>query len=204
MIIEFLIKYWEWFIIGLLLLNTVIQKLEKIKGNSDILTWLWMFLVWVVNTFRRLVSAVFSTTPGKLPMLFVGLFLLIPSLAFATANVTFEWDGNTEADLAGYRLYQSNQLGTYTYGSSSPNLKADLSRGPNPGGTETVTIQVEDGIWFWVATAYDTEGNESSPSNELTKKIDTISPAPPQNFIIALIQKIIAWIIDLFRGFKFA
>jgi len=132
------------------------------------------------------------------------ILILFPIVCFATTNITFEWDGNTEIDLSGYRIYQSDISGSYVYGSSSPNLKTDLSRGPNPGGTEEVTIQVEDGVWYWVATAYDSEGNESVPSNELTKRIDTEAPAPPQNFILALVQKIIAWMKELFSSFRFA
>jgi len=83
MIKTFLANYWELVIMGLLLLNTIIQKLEKIKGNSDILTWIWQFLTWIKSITRQLISVVFSTKPGKLPMLFIGIFLLIPSLAFA-------------------------------------------------------------------------------------------------------------------------
>ena len=83
MIKAFLADYWELVIIGLLLLNTIIQKLEKIKGQSDILTWTWQFLIWIKSITKQLISVVFSAKPGKLPMLFLGLFLLIPLLAFA-------------------------------------------------------------------------------------------------------------------------
>ena len=65
----------------------------------------------------------------------LAILLLVPPLAFAGADVTFEWDGNTEADLAGYRIYQSAQSDTYIYGTDSPNKVVDISRGPNPGGT---------------------------------------------------------------------
>ena len=83
MIKAFLVDYWELVIMGLLLINTIIQKLEKIKGNSDILTWIWQFLTWIKSITGQLISAIFSAKPGKLPMLFIGIFLLIPSLAFA-------------------------------------------------------------------------------------------------------------------------
>jgi hypothetical protein len=201
MITEFLIKYWEFVVIGLLLLNTIIQKLEKIKGNSDILTWLWMFLVWVTDTFKKLVSAVFSTTPGKLPIIFIGFFLvglLLVGQAFA-ADVTFEWDSNTESDISHYNCYRSDD-GQATW--SKVNVDPILHTG---AGTETWTeLGVPDGIYHWYGTAVDTEDNESGPSNIVTATIDTAAPAPPQNFIIALIQKIIAWIKGLFSSFRFA
>ena len=68
MIKAFLADYWELVIMGLLLLNTIIQKLEKIKGNSDILTWIWQFLTWIKSVAGQLISIIFSTKPGKLPM----------------------------------------------------------------------------------------------------------------------------------------
>jgi hypothetical protein len=76
MITEFLIKWWELVIIGFLVLNLIIQKIEKIKGRSDILTWIWQFLTWIVSLARQIVTMLFSTTPGKLPMIFIGLFLM--------------------------------------------------------------------------------------------------------------------------------
>ena len=111
MIKEFIITYWELIVIGFLLLNTGIQKLEKIKGNSDILTWIWQFLTWVKSIARQVISAIFSAKPGKLPMLFIGLFLLTSTLAFADpflvcdpqTNVTHyvvTIDGNTTEVLA--------------------------------------------------------------------------------------------------------
>ena len=69
-----------------------------------------------------------------------------------------------------------------------------------PAGTETVSLlDVPDGTYFWVLTAYDISGNESGYSNEVTTSLDSTSPAPPQNFLLKLIQKIIAW-LKTFRG----
>jgi len=173
MIKEFLINYWELVIMGLLLLNTLIQKIEKIKGNSDILTWIWQFLVWVTSFVKLIIKTVFSATPGKLPIWILAFLLssfLVVGIGITSEIATFEWDANIESDLAGYRIYQSNQSGVYTYGPTSTNLIATI-----PVGTEEVTLEIEDGTYFWVATAFDTEGLESDPSDELT---DTLNGPP--------------------------
>lgn len=115
-----------------------------------------------------------------LSVLVVGVFLLFATLTFAGTNVTFEWDANTETDLAGYRLYQSNTLGTYMFGSG--NEVAEITV-----GTETVILEnILSGTYFWVLTAYDTEGNESLPSNEVTVTLDSMSPSAPNNFRITI------------------
>jgi len=117
-------------------------------------------------------------------------FFFMCGMACAASNVTFEWDANSESDLAGYRLYQSQVSGSYT----------DVPVVTIPAGTETTTLlDVPDGTYFWVLTAYDTNENESGPSNEVTKTIDSTPPEPPKNFLLKLIQKIIAWL----RGFRY-
>jgi len=100
-----------------------------------------------------------------------GLFCLLAAVpAYAGSTVSFAWDANQEVDLAGYRLYQTTTPGAY----SSPHV-AEI-----PVGTETVTLSdVPDGTWFWVLTAFDSFNNESGPSNEVTKSIDTEAPTAP-------------------------
>ncbi len=128
-------------------------------------------------------------------LMFTAMFLIIPVMAWAASNVTFQWDANNESDLAGYRIYQTNLDGNYTYGSG--NEVVDI-----PAGTETSIITVQDGTWFWVVTAYDNSGNESGPSNQVTASLDTESPQPPQSFLVFLIQKIIAFLQNLLSDFK--
>lgn len=112
-------------------------------------------------------------------LLLVLMLVLFPVFCFAATNVTFEWDANTESDLAGYRLYQSATSGTYTFGPGN-------EVGSTLSGTETVTIQVEDGLWYWVLTAYNTAGIESDPSNEVSNE----PPGPPTGFRITIIINI--------------
>ena len=118
------------------------------------------------------------------------------SSAFAGSSITFAWDANTESDLAGYRLYQATTSGQYTFGDG--NQVATI-----PAGTETVTLEdVPDGTYYWVATAYDVGGLESGPSNEVSATLDATPPQPPQGFIITLIQKILAFLMNLFAGLR--
>ena len=65
-------------------------------------------------------------------------------------------------------------------------------------GTETITLEgIPDGTYFWVVTAYDTEGLESGYSNEVTKRLDTTPPDNPQGLLIGAIEKIIAALQDI-------
>ena len=115
-----------------------------------------------------------------LSVLMAGAILLFTTMAFAGTSVTFEWDANTETDLAGYRLYQSTALGTYVFGSG--NEVAEILV-----GTETVILEnVSSGTYFWVLTAFDAGGNESLPSNEVTATLDSMSPDAPKNLRITI------------------
>lgn len=131
---------------------------------------------------------------AKLTFIFLlaGLMLIFSvGMACAASNVTFEWDPNSETDLAGYRLYQSQTSGQYTFGDG--NQVATIA-----AGTETVTItNVTDGTYYWVLTAYDDNGNESGPSNEVTDTLDSTAPEPPGNMLIAAIDKMIAALQDI-------
>lgn len=117
---------------------------------------------------------------NKLLVLVLALMLSMAGSALAV-DVTLKWDANTEDDLAGYRVYKSNESGVYAYGIGN---EADSV----PVGTETSTITVEDGGWFFVVTAWDGDGNESGPSNEVSETIDTMSPViaiPPDQTLEA-------------------
>lgn len=100
----------------------------------------------------------------------VSLFIVVG--AFATFY-TFEWDANTETDLAGYRLYQSVISGQYTF--SENNVCSNDCIDEIPVGVEMTDYDVPPGNWFYVLTAFDWDGNESGPSNEVTASV----PLPP-------------------------
>lgn len=100
------------------------------------------------------------------------VFMSIAVMAYA-AITNLAWDANTEADLAGYKLYQSTAgaTGPFTFVKTIPK-----------GTLATVTADLPDGTYWWVLTAYDNVGNESGYSNVVTRVIDTSAPAAPRNF----------------------
>lgn len=107
------------------------------------------------------------------------MFFCLVGVAMADSIVTFQWDANTEANLQGYRLYQSDTSGQYVYGMNLPGTETNHIGG-TAAGTETFTTTVADGTWFWVVTAHDTDGYESGPSNEVTRTLPVVVvPTPP-------------------------
>lgn len=105
-------------------------------------------------------------------LLIVFLIIVFPLVCLADSTVQFTWNPNSESDLAGYNLYQTDTSGNYVIG-------VDIPADSIPVGTETSTITVKDGTWFWVLTAFDIAGNESGPSNEVTATLDSIAPGEP-------------------------
>ena len=95
-------------------------------------------------------------------LLLILLALLIATPAFcATVTLTFEWDANTETDLAGYRLYFSTVQGVH--------VKGQYLSQVGKVTTTTDTIEIYPGeVVYYVLTAFDTEGKESAFSNEVS------------------------------------
>jgi len=80
-------------------------------------------------------------------------FMVVESM---TAQATLMWDPNTEADLAGYKIY---------YGYSSNNYEYSVDVGDQT--TYTLTGLDPDATYYIAATAYNTSGYESDFSNEV-------------------------------------
>ena len=79
-----------------------------------------------------------------------------------TSSATLTWNANTESDLAGYRVYRATASGTY----GAPVATV-------PAGTVTYQatgLTMNTTYWFTI-TAYDTAGNESLRSNEVSKTV---------------------------------
>lgn len=112
--------------------------------------------------------------------LILSLFFMCSFTSSQAGQVVFEWDAVDAADLAGYRLYQSNVSGQYEYGVSN-------AIGIITVGIETFTLVSQaDGTFFWVVTAYDTAGNESGPSNEVTTELNFEPPPAPGGCVLRI------------------
>jgi hypothetical protein len=114
------------------------------------------------------------------------------SVAMADPACTFLWDANTEPDLAGYRIYFSGSpiyvtddvTGEVTVnctfgGSASPNFLAEIPCTANDTSCCTWSKPALSGPgYFFCATAFDTDGFESLPSNE----VNNLPPGQLKNF----------------------
>ena len=100
-----------------------------------------------------------SKRTAILPLLFL-VFITVP-LAYSGSLIA-TWDANTESDLAGYKLF---------YGVESNNYTKTIDLG------DTTSYQANNltvgETYFFVVTAYDSSGNESAPSTEVSAKVQT-------------------------------
>jgi hypothetical protein len=79
-----------------------------------------------------------------------------------TASATISWSANTEADLAGYRVYVGTMSGSYTF--AGPFEVA--------GGTSFTVPSLPVGTTYYFAvSAFDKAGNESTKSSEVSKSL---------------------------------
>ena len=90
------------------------------------------------------------------------------TVANATATVTIAWDKNAEPDVIGYRVH---------YGTSSENYQYHVDVGNNTSCT--ISALDEGTTYYFAATAYDTQNNESYFSEELAHTIPIPPPPPP-------------------------
>jgi fibronectin type 3 domain-containing protein len=80
----------------------------------------------------------------------------------STGSLTLEWTANTESDLAGYRVYRATSSGAY--GAAIATVPANA--------TSHVVSELQPGVtYFFVITAYDTAGNESTRSAEISASL---------------------------------
>lgn len=110
----------------------------------------------------------------KLIMIFILFFIAVGVNAEST--VTFEWNANTEADLAGYRIHRGNNSGEYVEFKEVGKV------------TQYTWVGLPDGTHFFAATAFDTDNNESDYSNELSLTFDTAPPEKPKQFRVTVTE----------------
>jgi fibronectin type 3 domain-containing protein len=85
------------------------------------------------------------------------------TLSASTAGTaTLTWNASTESDLTGYKVYRGT--GSGTYGAPIATLPRTMTNYAATGLQNGTT-------YFFVITAYDSAGNESTYSNEVSKSI---------------------------------
>ena len=97
----------------------------------------------------------------------VALTLIGCSANALAADVALSWSSNTEPDLAGYKVY---------YGAASHGYGSPVVIGLQT--TYTVT-GLSNGTYYFSVTAFDTSGNESGFSNEVSKTISGVTDTTP-------------------------
>ena len=115
-----------------------------------------------------------SKRPLGLPFCFLCsficlLFIFVPGIGY-TAEVTLAWDPNEEPDIAGYAIYHNIDYSGPPYGYSGAVPIEDLE---DPDMPELTISELEDNTnYYFVITAYDSEGNESGYSDEVCVQVD--------------------------------
>ncbi|MGD2186698.1 MAG: fibronectin type III domain-containing protein [Desulfobacterales bacterium] len=90
----------------------------------------------------------------------VPLIVLLCALPLSVAHAAYvdlEWDPNTEPELAGYKIYWGTASGNYSF-----------SKDAGKNTTCTVSGLDEGKTYYFAATAYDANGNESGYSNQVS------------------------------------
>jgi hypothetical protein len=96
-----------------------------------------------------------TNSPQQIPVSFT-----LTATTAGTATLT--WNASTESDLTGYKVYRGTGSGTYG---------APLATLPKTTTNYTATGLQNGTTYFFVITAYDSAGNESTYSNEVSKSI---------------------------------
>jgi hypothetical protein len=86
-----------------------------------------------------------------------------PPPAVVVGSVTLAWQANREQDLAGYKIYVGTSSGSYSY-AGSPFMSGTSS-------TYTLSHLPKGQTYFFAVSAFDTSGNESGLSSEVTKTL---------------------------------
>jgi len=101
----------------------------------------------------------------KMLLLAVGIVFCSVQTGWA-ATVDLAWDANSESDLAGYELHYGTSSGSYT------NLKV-FGRTATQG---SVTGLLEGNTYYFALKAFDSSGNRSGFSNQVSAEIQADEP----------------------------
>lgn len=97
--------------------------------------------------------------------LILTILLLALAVCAHAADVTLKWDANTEADLAGYRVYQGSGSNPTTF-----------TRVQQVAATTATIKGLDNSSHSFVVTAYNTAGMESAYSNIVTIPAAPVAP----------------------------
>jgi hypothetical protein len=153
-------------------------------------------LLRLKSVIRNLKTAL-GLRPSNSCILFFFLFLLLlpltlvsgPWVPFAdAATVTLGWDSNPEPDLEGYVIYRNAAAPGPPYDAATTLEEDDLA---DPLHPQVILTGLKQGQEYYIAlTAYNTEGVESSFSNDVCVEVvnnvaepcvASISPAPSKS-----------------------
>ena len=136
----------------------------------------------VVEAFTKSIDGLTSCNSQKISfyILLLALITVIPASPVFSANVSVTWNKNTESDLAGYKIYKRT-LPSLDFG--QPTFSGMPSNPSSP--STTVTGLSEGKTYGFIATAFDTSGNESAPSAEKQITVPTGTPPPPSSLNIS-------------------
>jgi len=105
----------------------------------------------------------------------IGFLAAFVSVNAFAASVIGTWNANTEPDLAGYKVYYGTAPGVYGAPIDVGNVV-----------THTVTNLAEKTTYYFALTAYDTSGNESGKSMEVSVTTgDFTAPGVPSGAVWA-------------------
>ena len=120
-------------------------------------------------------------------LLILAALFLLASAGFLSVNhalagsASLTWNANTEADLAGYKIY----YGTSPRTCSNPGLNGSTMCGytsslnVNKVTTYNLTNLTDGQTYYFSVSAYDTANNYSAFSEEKSKAIAAVNPAAP-------------------------
>lgn len=106
-------------------------------------------------------------TTKKLGTWILGVLLLLPGYAQA-ASAIVSWSPNNEPDLAGYKVHYGTAPGTYANTVDVANVTS-----------YTVPNLAVGNTYYFAVTAYDTTGNSSGLSTEVTLAVPAPDTTPP-------------------------
>jgi hypothetical protein len=95
------------------------------------------------------------------------LLSLLISVWARAEQVTLAWDENTESDLAGYKVHYGTASGSYATHVDVHNVSTSIVTGLTAGQT-----------YYFVVTAYNTSGNGSGYSNQVSYSVPAPNGAP--------------------------